>query len=95
MPTTQCDLWPFRRPQVPRIMSAMMKRGRIASSLRLNDAQGDSLHVVPSGECWVLERPSWVLLMWRSPAGPKQVELPLREYARHLSLGDISLSASR
>ncbi|MET0335333.1 MAG: hypothetical protein ABW190_13755 [Rhizobacter sp.] len=50
---------------------------------------------MPPGECWVLERPSWVLLMWRSASGPTQMEVPLRDYTHHISLGDISLSASR
>jgi hypothetical protein len=78
----------------PHIMQAMMKRGRIAQPLRLRAAQGDG-HVVPPGECWVLERSAWVLLMWRAPSGPTQLELPLRDYAHHLSLGDISLSVAR
>jgi hypothetical protein len=75
------------------MISTMMKRARIASSLRLRTAQGDAHQVVPPGECWVLERPAWILLMWRAPTGPEQLEIPLRDYTHHLSRGDISLHA--
>lgn len=75
-------------------MSTMMKRGRIAKLLHLGSAD-DGAVPVPPGECWVIERPSWVLLMWQAPTGPRQLEVPLRDYMHHLTRGDIHLAASR
>jgi hypothetical protein len=72
-------------------MSTMMKRGRIASDFQLTGAEGTTVSV-PAGQCWVVERPAWVLLMWQTPSGPGRAEVPERDYAQQLQLGVIHLA---
>lgn len=76
------------------MMLAMMKRGRIANPIQVQAPLGGSQEI-PQGECWVLERPSWVLLMWRSASGPEQLEVPERDYAQHLGRGAICIADAR
>jgi hypothetical protein len=74
-------------------MQGMMKRARIASDLHLPGADGGAAVRIPAGQCWVLERPAWVLLMWQTPGGPGQAEVPVRDYLQQLSAGVIHAPA--
>ena len=69
-------------------MSTMMKQARAANALQFSSTEGDTI-VVPAGRLWVLERPSWVLLMWQSSSGSRQAEIAVRDYSRQVSLGHI------
>lgn len=69
-------------------MSTMMKKARAASALRMSNAEGEAI-IVPAGPLWVLERTSWVLLMWQSKSGSERAEIPVRDYSQHVRLGTI------
>jgi hypothetical protein len=66
----------------------MIKKARAANPIRVSSANGD-LTEVPAGPLWVLERASWVLLMWQSEAGEGRAEIPVRHYSQQVQLGVI------